>query len=48
MLRFCLYLIATLAAWFMVVRAALAHFGSWVRLQKYRLCGVGIQSAADA
>jgi hypothetical protein len=28
MLRFYLYLIATLAAWFMVVRAALAHFGS--------------------
>jgi hypothetical protein len=27
MLRFYLYLIATLAAWFMVVRAALAHFG---------------------
>jgi hypothetical protein len=27
MLRFYLYLIVTLAAWFMVVRAALAHFG---------------------
>jgi len=27
MLRFYLYLIATLAVWFMVVRAALAHFG---------------------
>ena len=27
-LRFYLYLISTLAAWFMIVRAALAHFGS--------------------
>jgi len=27
MLRFYLYLIAALAAWFMVVRAALVHFG---------------------
>ena len=27
MLRFCLYLVATLAVWFMVVRAALTYFG---------------------
>ena len=28
MLRFYLYLIATLAVWFMVIRAAVAHFGA--------------------
>lgn len=28
MLRFYLYLIATLAAWFIVIRAALGHFGA--------------------
>lgn len=28
MLRFCLHLIATLAVWFMLGRAALTHFGS--------------------
>jgi hypothetical protein len=29
MLRFALYLIATLAVWFMAIRAALVYFGAW-------------------
>jgi hypothetical protein len=32
MLRFCLYLVATLAVWFMLVRAAIGHFGGTVGL----------------
>ncbi|NJN56340.1 MAG: hypothetical protein HC879_02010 [Leptolyngbyaceae cyanobacterium SL_5_9] len=30
MLRFWLYLVATLAVWFIAIRAAVAHFGGWV------------------
>jgi hypothetical protein len=31
MLRFYLYLFATLAMWFIAIRAALTHFGFWIR-----------------